>query len=231
MEHNELEGYCHVCQTEKWSQIEAEVIYRGEDEPNYFYWCYKHRILRCKTCGSMYYQREETNSEEYDQWYERDGTACIAPTQKFRYYPEKPKWQRPKWNDSLVPIDMNLAVIFLELYTAFDHDLSILTTIGIRTAFDRLSVILDVDEDLPFRKKISALSEKGYLSRLQTADLDILINAGNAAAHRGWSPEEGEIRHLLEVLEAFTYQVLFISPQIQKMREKIPKRLGDKRID
>jgi hypothetical protein len=62
-----------------------------------------------------------------------------------------------------------------ELYTALNSNLLTLSTIGIRTVFDKASSFLSVDSTLCFEEKIDDLERKGKIGKEEKRHLSILI--------------------------------------------------------
>jgi hypothetical protein len=118
-----------------------------------------------------------------------------------------------------------------EMYGALDAGLPRLTVIGIRTCFDVASAMLNVAEHLTFEDKIKQLVLLGKLTHVDKARLDVLVEAGNASAHRGWNPNPSELKLLAEILEHFIENA-FIVPmrtsrldaEAAKLKPKVPAR-------
>ncbi|WP_368646842.1 DUF4145 domain-containing protein [Castellaniella ginsengisoli] len=219
---SEIEGYCPNCKADKWSWIKAQHETHGDEHG--MWWHTTYRVLECKTCTTAFVQREEVCSEDVDHWYDDYGKPRSEYNKQFEYFPPKPKWPRPEWIGAVAERDTDLANLFHELYAALDDDLSVLAAIGIRTVLDRVTEILGIDPAMRFEEKISSLVDQRILTPQHREDLDLLIDAGSAAAHRGWTPSERELKHLLGFLEAFTYKALFDLPSLQHLRNHIPPK-------
>lgn len=222
MNEKEIEGFCPTCKADKWSWIKAEHTKHDRHEEYGMWWDVVHRILECKSCETAFYQREETNSEDMHQWYDHEGMPHGEYIQHFSYFPPKPRWPRPSWSDQIAKHDTSLENILTETYTAFEHELYILAAIGIRTALDRMSEMLDIDPSLSFGNKLKELVNLGRITEDEQKELNILIDAGNAAAHRGWEPNEGELRKLLQYLELFISKILIPTPSLASLKNNLP---------
>ena len=53
--------------------------------------------------------------------------------------------------------------------------------------------MLGVDESLDLNKKIEKLVDDGRLGKIEAEHMQVAVNAGNAAAHRGWSPNDEDL--------------------------------------
>ncbi|WP_081317034.1 DUF4145 domain-containing protein [Xanthomonas translucens] len=144
------------------------------------------------------------------------------------YPPPEPKSDRPDWVWDLGRKDTALSQVIDEMYVARANKLNVLTAIGLRTAFDRASFLLGVDENLSLNKKIEKLVEDGKLGKVEARHIEVAVNAGNAAAHRGWSPDDEQLAALLHVLEQFLRRN-FSEPPIGQIGALIPPRPKEKK--
>jgi hypothetical protein len=112
--------------------------------------------------------------------------------------------------------------------TALNNDLRILAAIGARTAFDHSSEKLGVDASLPFNKKLDELLKLGKISSDERQTLEVLVEAGSAAAHRGWRPKPAEINTMMDPLEAFLHRA-FLGDEIKTLKAAVPPRQARKK--
>ncbi len=175
-----------------------------------------------------------TNSEDYDHYYELDGSTGTIHHETVKYWPALMKRQFPEWM-SEAGIDAEgvekLNDILIELYTAFNNDMLVLAAIGMRTAFDVASILLGIDEVLTFSQKIDSLTVQGKIGPRDKDRLLSLVAAGNATAHRGWKPTAEELGAMMDALEYFIHES-FILPyrkartdaKIASMDQRVPAR-------
>ncbi|MBJ2153874.1 DUF4145 domain-containing protein [Paracoccus sp. IB05] len=109
-----------------------------------------------------------------------------------------------------------------ELYSGLDNGLSTLAGIGIRTCFDRATELVKVDTNLSFARKLDALFADGRIGSTEKDILVALIDAGSAAAHRGWSPSSGDLRTMMDVLEQFIHRTFFLRHESEQLRGRVP---------
>ncbi|MHA3115273.1 DUF4145 domain-containing protein [Acinetobacter sp. ANC 4635] len=102
-----------------------------------------------------------------------------------------------KWSFNLPEDDM---LLFFEVITAWDKGLYILSLSGIRTLIDRYMVKL-VGDIGGFKTKLKKMLEENHINKKQYELLDIVIEAGNAAGHRGFKPDKDMLDNLLHVVE------------------------------
>ena len=111
--------------------------------------------------------------------------------------------------------DLNLKDLMVELYTAFNNGMPVLAAIGVRTSFDRATEILGIDPSLPFVQKLDQLATLGMLSGNDRVALAALIDAGSAAAHRGWKPTDEALSTMLHILEAFVHKEIVLDQMMK----------------
>jgi hypothetical protein len=75
------------------------------------------------------------------------------------------------------------------------------------------------------------METRGLITPSQSEEFEVLINAGNASAHRGWKPSFNDIDPLMDTLEHFINDA-FVTPHLRKasaerlakVRSKVPPR-------
>ena len=79
-------------------------------------------------------------------------------------------------------------------------------------------------------KVVKEVFEQGYVSETARVRLAVVTDAGNAAAHRGWMPDESDFESLLRTTEKFIHRVVLRDHRIEAIGALIPKRQkkGDK---
>jgi hypothetical protein len=110
-----------------------------------------------------------------------------------------------------------------EIYVALQNNLLRLVTMGIRATLDR--VMVDKIGDCGnFVNKLDALQKADYLSQRQRNDLEIILEAGHAAAHRGWAPTEQQITTLLDITESLIANIYMHGPRAERLGRQVPMR-------
>jgi hypothetical protein len=146
---------------------------------------------------------------------------------QYSYYPPIVSRPRPPWFDKL---DEKFQEVLKELYIALDANTRFLAAFGARTALDML--IVDQIGDIgPFIKKLEKLETDGYIDSRERELLDAVTEAGNAAAHRGFAPDEKLLNGVIDILESL-FDKFYIKPERDKellakareLKSKIPKR-------
>ena len=147
-------------------------------------------ILECCGCERIYFRR--------DYWFsawETIGTDPISGGPRLEggvetvYWPAPVRRRRPNWLEKIEVSERDLGVLLDEMYTALDNDLRVLAAIAARTVFDRASQLLGVDPAIGFKEKLDSLGADGKIGVHEEEILQVLVDAGSAAAHRGWPSE------------------------------------------
>ena len=140
------------------------------------------------------------------------------------YWPAPVSRQRPNWLHRIQESERDLGELLEELYAALDNDLRVLAAVAVRTVFDRASELLRVDPAIRFDEKLTSLQTAGKISRDEEEILQVLVDAGSAAAHRGWRPKADELSTMVEVVEFFLHRSFVLGDGIAKLKAAVPAR-------
>ena len=194
----------------------------------------EHRILQCRGCETVFYWSKSTNSEEYDHHHDPvTGEEEVFHYPTYETFPAAPdkKNPRPDWTWTLNKVDATLAQIMDEVYRASDQQAFILASIGLRTAFDRTTELLAIDPAISMEEKVRALLTGGWIGETEAKTLGIVAEAGNAAAHRAWSPDAEEFKDLLHTLEQFLERALLSGKRALAIANRIPAKQRRKKLE
>ncbi len=225
-------AYCRNCVNDRNCEVKGFFAQGGDN--SYFSWNIDWIILQCRGCDEVFCQTVGTNSDDFDYFEDENGKEERWHSETVKYWPAKSKRARPDWFSDLdSPLRKNDEIWepLVELYGALDSDLTMLATIGVRTVFDVCSVALGVDHNLTFKQKLEKLVDIRKIGALDKDNLEILVEAGNASAHRGWLPSTQELSTIVDILEHFV-ETSFIGPEkrkkldekAKKLKEKVPRR-------
>lgn len=106
-------------------------------------------------------------------------------------------------------------------------DLPIPAAIATRTAFDRATELLQIDPAKAFDAKLNELICLGKISTDERDTLAVLIDAGSAAAHRGWKPKVTELDVLVSIIEAFLHRTFVLGEAAKSLKQNVPSPLAD----
>ena len=212
-----VKAECPSCGKGRRAAVHGVVEERWEDE--HLWQHTQHRLLQCQGCEKIYYQQESQFSEDCEMTEE----GWDVPS-TFRYWPKLSTHKQPDWKNKLGKVDEVLSSLLDDVYTAHDHELAVLTAIGMRTAFDRATSLVRIDPELSFNKKLDQLMHDGRIGKDERQALDALTDAGNAAAHRAWRPSAEQLTTMLLVLEGFLHRTFVYGADAQKLKHAVPPR-------
>ena len=110
------------------------------------------------------------------------------------------------------------------MYAALDNDLHVLAAIAVRTVIDHASQLRGADPATGFPEKLDRLRADGKISSDERESLKVLVDAGNAAVHRGWPPPVDKISTMVGVVETFLHRVFVLDDGIKKLGASVPAR-------
>ncbi|WP_080419212.1 DUF4145 domain-containing protein [Burkholderia ubonensis] len=222
-----LKAHCPRCDGERNCSVHGALDepWEWSDEHNATSGQIDHRLLKCLGCETVFYWRSSWDSENWDLRLGADGAQQFYYPVTVTTYPMPEKGSnRPDWIWDLSSVDPQLATILTQTYDARDAGALILAAVGLRTALDRATGFLKIDPGLSLEKKVEGLKNSGFVGETEANVLATVANAGNAAAHRGWSPDETEFRKLLEALEQFITRTVIGGKTVLEIAARIPAR-------
>ncbi|OEZ62097.1 DUF4145 domain-containing protein [Duganella sp. HH105] len=115
------------------------------------------------------------------------------------------------------------ANLLSEVYLAINHKLLTLASMGLRAMIDMVCVE-QVGDKGNFREKLTALHKLEIISNRQLGVLLTVIDAGNASAHRGFTPDESDIDTVLDVVEHLLSSVYVHPKGAAELAKNTPTR-------
>jgi hypothetical protein len=151
------------------------------------------------------------------------------PKPYIEQWPLPSRHKKPDWSILLRIITDDLGRLLEEAYTAIDNGLNVLAGIGLRAVFDCASQLLGVDPNEAFQNKLKLLLLQGKIGIDEERTLKVLTDAGNAAAHRGWRPNDWEIDALLSIIENFLHRNFVLAHATEQLRARVPLKSRPKK--
>lgn len=224
-ERKTIKEHCPHCNGERTCVVHAVVDKRwdwSDDDGNSVNGGVEHSLLECQGCETVFYESSSWNTEDVEHYYSRSGELRVSFNKEKNTYPKAESRTKPAWFDALSKVDESLYKILGEMYVAYDNRTLILAAIGLRTALDQATVVLGIDPALKFFEKMAALRDGGWIGDTEKDVLEVVTNAGNAAAHRGWEPDEHEAADLLMAMEVFLQRAFIVGKKALSIKERIP---------
>jgi len=183
-----------------------------------------HSLLQCKGCETVFYESSSWDSEDIDYWYDEKGETQGEHPRTKETYPRPDSKTKPAWLSAMARVDWQLHSILSEMYVAYDNQAYILTAVGLRTALDRGTEVLGIDPAKTFQEKLAELKGGGWIGDTERDILEVVTDAGNAAAHRGWKPNADEVVKLVYALEIFLQRAFIIGQEALNIKNNIPAK-------
>jgi hypothetical protein len=216
MQAKQIKSHCPSCGPGRYATVLfSHKQQESDDEGDIWVWTVSY-MLECGGCKTVFFQQDSTCSE--------DISSNGQLEKSIEYYPAPAKRKRPDWFSSLLSLDPGLYSLLNETYNALDVDARVLSATGARTIFDRASELLKIDPALPFKQKLNELQSQGHISASELADLDVLTDAGGAAAHRGWKPKPSQLDTIMSIVESFIYRKFVLESKVKRLKAELPPR-------
>ncbi len=209
-----VDGVCPKCFGKRRADIVAEHNASWIEDTQSFWQHKSYRILNCRGCQTVYFQVVQLLSEfeDSDSFFD-----------EVEYFPNVER-SPPIWFHALQTKDQILYELMRDTYKAIDNDMLVLAAIGVRTSFDRATEHLGIDPAQTFKDKIANLANQKLVGHSEQAILDVLTNAGSAAAHRGWKPSLKDVDLMMTVLESFVFRTCVGASEISDLKNRVPAK-------
>lgn len=209
-------SYCYECNKETlhtvlFSEHELNVLpvffkndEIGETKKKYTIIAKEYNVVKCNGCDKMHFVN-----------------VCKAQNEDF-IVSEIPSKPMHVLSDYIFYLDKKYIQIYSEVQSAINNNLLMLACMGIRTIID-LIMQEKIGDKGSFKDRMQKMLDGHYLSQTQYDIFLILIDAGNASAHRGYIPTKDGTLQLLEALDSFL-RIEVDSKIINTLKDEIPKR-------
>ena len=218
---NIMAAHCNRCGGRRDSYNRAS--HSSNDTDGEVSWSHTYHVLECCGCHNISVMHVHWFSE-WDQ-IEGDpltGEPRMVPGQKVTIWPPPTKRQKPKWIERLE--DQALRDVIEETYQAMSSGMIILAAIGTRTLLDRAMTLCTGEKRLTFKQRIDLLIEEGYIGVTEGDILSVIVDAGNAAAHRAYSPTYEDLEMIVATVENFLERQFVLRPGARSVQESTPQR-------
>jgi len=223
-----MKAHCPSCNKETNCDVAGAVDQPWEvaDEENSSNGRIDHKLLQCLGCETVFYHRSSWDSEDWDFHYDRrkEEEVMIYPTRTETYPVPQVRGQGAKWFEELWWIDQPLYTILREVNQAAESNSFFLAAVGLRTALDRTMELLDVDPGHYLADKLKTVKDRGIIGQVEHDALSVVAEAGNAAAHQGWSPSKNEFSPLRVALDQFVERTVVYGNKAMAVKGNIPPK-------
>ncbi len=213
-------AHCNKCRGLTNSWVRAEYALSGDNGP--MSWSDSYEVLQCCGCEALSVRHKYWSSDWDRVDHDAHGQLVKHPGINETYYPAPTIRTKPTWSANLA--DEVLRNVLDELYSALDAGLSMLASVGARTLLDRAGYLLIGDPKGGFEGKLSELLSHGFISPHEKETLDAIADAGNASAHRGYTPTSERLGHIIDIMENFLHRTFVLTAAAKDIRTSTPAR-------
>ena len=211
-----LKTHCNSCGRVTNHALIKEDQERGDDEESGFWYINTAQMLKCRGCDEVVLRRIYHFSENDES--------------EVEYFPGPISRRFPHWRYEL-PVESRL--MMEEVYKALQADSNRLAMMGTRTLID-IVIRHKVGEHDHFNEGLKALRKKGFVSPQNIQFLTAALDAGSAAAHRGYVGNTEEVNAVMDIVENLLQSVYVLEDLAEQLEESTPPRqkvLSKKRAD
>lgn len=225
-EPSQKKGHCPTCKDERNAFVRGRYDVEWHDNVDNADGVQGYYILQCAGCDAVYFQKDVHDSYDMErgQWNDEINEYEWSEKHRLTHYPAETRRSQPPWLIEVLGNDRVLYDLLQELYASLNAGLRVLAAIGIRTVLDRTSEFLQVDPSKTFEQKLSELVAFGKIGMHEKELLTSLVDAGSAAAHRGWSPRSEDLETMMDTVEAFLVRTFKLDPDMERIKKKIPPK-------
>lgn len=216
-----IKAHCNRCRgtTSSWVRAAHSVDRTVGTSPS----GNRFEVLQCCGCDTLSVRHEHWFSEWDEADYDEQGQHVVKRGVKEAYYPPPTVRPKPAWSDMID--DEILRNVMDELYLALNGGMSVLASVGARTLLDRAGhLLLEEDPKGGFEGKLSGLVNRGFISPHEKATLEAVADAGNASAHRGYTPNAERLGNIVDIMENFLQRAFVLPRAADEVRSSTPRR-------
>ena len=217
------QAHCPECGPKRWADVVGHDVTKGDEDG--LWWQTDYFIVRCRGCETRYFIEEFVFSEDMEEYFEEERQQWVGHlSPRIKQYPSPIKRPEPVWSANISIKDNLLGSLLSDIYSCLSADLSVPAAISIRTCFDRATELMGVDPAISFAEKLKELKSGGIISEGESKTLEVLTEAGSAAAHRAWRPTSAQLSTMMDILEAFLNRTLVLAKQAADLGANVPAK-------
>jgi hypothetical protein len=206
-------AHCNPCGGIKHHEVLHTETSTWSDDNHHIHGADQFQTLKCSGCDAIKLRHTSSFSES-----DEDDVTYFPPA-VFRRQPAWFEDLRRKLKREERFVDRLLK----EIYVALQHDLPALAVMGIRALLEAVMISKAGDQGT-FGENIAEFEKQGYVSKLQRARLETILEAGHATIHRDYAPDTKDVITALNVAEQIVETVYLHDDEIDALRERVPPR-------
>lgn len=211
-------SHCNQCSGVTAHKVLHSEVLEDEDEER-FYSYEAFETQACGGCGALKFVVRSADDSDRSGEYDEAGHPLFFESE--RSFPPVPFRRRPSlgWNG----IPQKIQRVLHEVYAACDSKLLTLAAMGVRTIIDTFAD-LNVGDVGTFDQKLDELLEKQFITKQDRQYLSVVVDAGNAAAHRGGIFSAEQVNHMLDTVEHLLQARYTFKEPSRALKKATPKR-------
>lgn len=142
-----------------------------------------------------------------------------------QFFPPPASRQKPKW---FYDIPHEMRSLLKEVYNSLNADNTALPLMGARALLDMLIVDKVGDVGI-FAEKLKALESKGFISKKNREILEVALDAGSAAAHRGYRAKLDDVQAVMDIVENLLQATYVLDKVAVELKKSTPPRPATKK--
>jgi hypothetical protein len=210
--------HCNSCGQETAHRVLCEERREWSEEVsprNEIYGADEYRLISCAGCDAVSLEHVSTFSEDWDP-------ATGEPSATKAYFPPRTYRPLPGWVEN-EPVPNYVASLLKEIYAAVQNSLPCIAMMGIRALLEAI-MIHKVRDQGTFGENLKAFEARGFISAAQRKVLDAALDAGHAAMHRRYVPEDDALITCMDVAEHVVQAVYILPATTKSLKSAVPKR-------
>lgn len=215
-----IRSHCNNCGGERnHAVLHREQTSWDEDlgHGNSIYGSDTYLLVKCAGCDAICLRHESFFSENYDD----------NPT--VSYYPPAISRRMPAWASDLKwhwggPELKAIGNLLREIYSALQNGSRQLAAIGVRAVIE-VVMIEKVGDNGSIGANVKKFLDEGFVAKFwEPLFKDVMIEAGHAAMHRNYDPDESDLLVLMDMMESLLETIYVHPAKAKKLGEKLPPR-------
>lgn len=214
------DAHCNSCLHKTRHKVRSHVVqyFNDGDERWPVLGDVTYQMLECCGCSDVIFRKRI----HLDDWeiVDLETGRIITDAEVVIYYPPAVSRPEPTWVKRL---DKSIQSLIIEVYSALYSDSKMLAAMGTRAVLD-MAIVEKVGDCGTFPQKLKALEDQGLISKDGRAVLEAALDAGSAAAHRGYAPSSDDLNLVMDIVE-HVLEALYVLPNAASaLKERTPQR-------
>ena len=212
---NSTKAHCNTCGGDRNHEVLHKATSSWECEEGYVSGGDSFETLQCRGCDRIHLRHTSWFSE--------------VDEPKITYFPppifrKPPEWYEDLWLEIGAEYEF-IGDLLQEVYIATQNNLPRLAAMGVRALLEQI-MISRVGDLGSFRAHLDAFEDQGFVTVNQKKQLEAILDAGHAAAHRAYKPGGLILQTLLDLTEHIIESVFLHEDKIAHLRQTVPRRIA-----